>query len=85
MVPEIITRQRVAIGQCVGRKGVLYLTLTAIKERYLAVPASKSREDESNIQNKYARVFDRYSVKTERSQCGKKQTSCIHNGITLAK
>lgn len=85
MIHKIITSQRVVIRQCVGRKGVLYLTLTAIKERYLAVPARKSREDESNIQNKYAPVFDLYSVKTERSQCGKEQISCIHNGITLAK
>lgn len=85
MVHEIITRQRVEISQYAGRKGVLCLTPTAIKERYLVFPASKFREDESHILIKYAPVCDLYSVKTERSQCGKEQISCIHDGITLAK
>lgn len=84
MVHEIITRQRV-INQHAGRKGVLYLIPTAIKERCLVFPASKFGEDESHILIKYAPVCDLYSVKIERSQCGKEQISCIHNGITLAK
>ena len=37
MVHEIITRQRVEISQYAGRKGVLCLTPTAIKERYVVV------------------------------------------------
>lgn len=85
MVHEIITRQRVVISQYAGRKGVLYLTPTETKERYAVSPADRKGEDESNIRNKYAPVFDLYSVKTERSQCGKEQISCIHNGSALAK
>lgn len=84
MIHEIITRQHV-VCQHAGRRRVLYLTLIAIKQRYLVFLTSKFREDESHIRNKYAPVFDLYSVKTERSQCGKEQISCIHNGFALAK
>ncbi|MCD8357031.1 MAG: hypothetical protein LUE11_10750 [Clostridia bacterium] len=85
MIHEIISRRRVDYSQCAGRRRVLYLTLTAIKERYPVSSAGRKEEDESNIRNKYAPVCDLYSVKTERSHCGKKQISCSHNGSTLAK